>query len=65
MNLFTKKLIERLEQDRDSAKLRMQCFKAGSREHAFNQATMLQASCTLFDVRDIPKYIQDDNKRNL
>ncbi len=60
MNLFTKKLIERLEQDRDSAKLRMQCFEAGSREYAFNQATMLQASCTLFDVRDIPKYIQDE-----
>ena len=65
MDSFTKRLTEILQQDYDSAKFRMNCCKAGTTEYAFNQATMLQASCTLFDVRDIPKYIQDDNKRNL
>jgi|TARA_R110000823_G_scaffold172617_1_gene305113 hypothetical protein len=60
MDLFTKKLTERVQQDYDSAKLRMKCFESGTTEYAFNQATMLQASTTLFDIKDIPKHIRYD-----
>ena len=53
--IFKTKLIERLEQDSKSAKLRMECFKEGTSEYAFNKATMLQVSTTLFDIRELER----------
>ena len=45
-----KELIRRLEQDRDQAKTRMECFEIGTSEHSFNQGVMIQASNTLYDI---------------
>jgi len=60
MDSFTKRLTEVLQQDYDSAKLRMNCCKAYTTEYAFNQATMLQASTTLFDIKYLQKQIRHD-----
>ena len=60
MDSFTKRLTEILQQDYDSAKLRMQGFEADTTEHAFNQATMLQALTTLHDIKYIQKQIRHD-----
>jgi len=51
--IFKTKLIEILEQDYKSAKIRMEGFKKGTEEYAFNKAVMMQSSQTLFDIRMI------------
>tara|TARA_R110002124_G_scaffold195575_1_gene362639 strand:- start:207 stop:401 length:195 start_codon:yes stop_codon:yes gene_type:complete len=51
--IFKTKLIERLEQDHKSARVRMEAFAEGTKEYSFNKATMLQAQVTLFDIREL------------
>jgi|TARA_B110000908_G_scaffold92332_1_gene109438 hypothetical protein len=53
--IFKAKLINRLEQDYKSAKLRMEGFIQGTQEYSFNKATMIQAKVTLFDIRELEK----------
>jgi len=48
-------LIDRLEHDKKSANLRMECFKAGTEEHAYNKARSIQASTTLYDLGELFK----------
>lgn len=54
---YKTKLIEILERDYKSAKIRMQAFEEGTEEHVFNRATMLQAGLTLIDVRILFRFI--------
>jgi hypothetical protein len=50
MDNVIKELINRLEQDRDSAEIRMSEQIKGSPEYNFNLGTKLQAANTLYDI---------------
>tara|TARA_R110000744_G_scaffold274351_1_gene387493 strand:+ start:267 stop:458 length:192 start_codon:yes stop_codon:yes gene_type:complete len=53
--IFKTKLIDRLEQDHKSARIRMEAFAEGTKEYSFNKATMLQAKVTLFDIQELSR----------